>query len=129
MIDEIFDELVLGREDVLGHGFDPAAGQAVMPGRAVGAQRVPARGAPAFRNPALFQNHMADAKIAQMLAQRDPRLARADDDRIYLFHCLSRPFVGARAPDYWRRRGRIFAKPLPNTESASGPVAQNFTVK
>ncbi|MNJ76780.1 hypothetical protein D3C77_741350 [compost metagenome] len=57
-----------------------------MPGGAVGHQRVPAFGAPAFGDALAFQHDVVNAHRAQVLTHRDAGLAGADHQGIGFFH-------------------------------------------
>ena len=82
---EIIGDLVLGDEGV-GGTVEFHAGKAVMPGGAVGDQRIPPLGAPAFGDAAALEHQMRDTGAAQMLAHGDACLAGADDKRVDLVH-------------------------------------------
>ena len=80
---EVIGDLFLGHESV-GGGVELHAGKAVMPGGAVGDQRIPPLGAPAFGDAAALKHQMRDTGPAQMLAHGDACLAGADDKRVDL---------------------------------------------
>ena len=79
--DEVVGDLLLGREAV-GVAVEGEAREPVVPGGSVGHQRVPARRAPALRDPAPLEHDVGHAVAAQVLAHRQPGLAAADDDGV-----------------------------------------------
>ena len=58
---------------------------------------------------------------------RNAGLAATDDDCVYLFHCLSRPFCGA-LPRTGRGDGGEFGENLSRTPSSSGTRRRSFNV-
>ena len=61
------------------------AGKAVVPGRAIGHQRIPAAGAPAFGDAVTFQHQMRHTQFAQVLAHGHTRLTGAHNQRICFY--------------------------------------------
>ena len=61
----------------------------IVPGRAVGDQRIPASAAPGLGNTLLFQHQVGDIQPGQMLAHGDARLPRADHQGIDLGYLFS----------------------------------------
>ena len=98
--DEVVGHLFLGGEGVVVEAGKGQAGEAVVPGRAVGNEAFPAGGAPAFGDTGFFENEMGKAASAEVLAHRNARLTGADDERIHFFHCHAAflPVSGAPAP-------------------------------
>ena len=92
---QVVGDLVLGGE-AIGRAAEFQAGEAVMPGRAIGDQRIPARAAPVLRNAVALQHHMLHTVPAQVLAHGDAGLTGADDQRdgFLLHHCLLACFPG-----------------------------------
>ncbi len=60
------------------------AGEPVVPARTVGDQGVPPHGAPSLGDARALQDDMRDPVSTQVLAHRDPGLARADDEDLDL---------------------------------------------
>ncbi len=56
--------------------------EAIVPGRTVGHERIPAPGPPGFGDPVLLQNQMGNAVFSKVFAQSDPGLATADNQRV-----------------------------------------------
>jgi hypothetical protein len=54
-------------------------------------QRIPALGAPAFRNPMPLQDNVLAAALAQMVAHGQSRLATTNDHRIVLLKQTATP--------------------------------------
>ena len=82
---EIVGNRLLAGKAVGVDALELQVGEAVMPGRTVCNQRIPAFRPPAFRNPVPFDNQMLHALPAQMVAHCDTGLPAADDQRFNLF--------------------------------------------
>ncbi|MNM91050.1 hypothetical protein D3C81_1033380 [compost metagenome] len=82
---EISCHVVLAGEAV-GVDVKCHAREAVVPGRAVGHQRVPAPGAPAFGNAIALQHQVRHAEFAQVLAHGDACLAGTHDQRVCFYY-------------------------------------------
>ncbi|KAG1246787.1 hypothetical protein G6F65_020503 [Rhizopus arrhizus] len=83
---EVLGHAFLGREDIGSDVVELQTGKAVVPGGAVGHQRVPAFGAPAFGDPLAFEHDMRNPHGAEVLAHCDAGLAGADHQRIGFFN-------------------------------------------
>ena len=75
---EVVGHALLGREGFGGDALEFQAGEAVVPGRAVGDQRVPALRTPALGDAAALQHDMRHAHQGQVFAHGDAGLASAD---------------------------------------------------
>ena len=76
---EIIRHLVARSEAVGFDAGDEQVGEAVVPGGAVGVQRVPALRAPAFSDAVAFQDEVRPAALAELGAHHQAGLAAADD--------------------------------------------------
>jgi hypothetical protein len=77
--DEVIGHRFLRREDIGVKLGELGIGEAVMPGRAIGDQAVPAPAPPAFRDPVAFEDEVGNALLLQMGRGGNPRLPAADD--------------------------------------------------
>jgi len=84
---EVVGDPVLRREGVGVQVGELEAGEPVMPGRAVGDQRIPSLRPPPLGDPPAFEDQVRHVVAAQVLARGDPRLSAADDQRLHLFDC------------------------------------------
>ena len=82
---EVIGDALFGCEPIGGDVIEMQAGEAVMPGGAVGDQRIPALGPPAFSDAGALKDKVGDAVAGQMLAGGNAGLTCADDQRINLF--------------------------------------------
>ncbi len=83
--DKIICNLFLGDKGIWAGIRKLHARETVMPGRAIGNQRVPSFGAPAFGDTPPLEDEMRHPALAQMFAHGQPRLAAAYNERVYLF--------------------------------------------
>ena len=96
VVDEVIGDLLL-RDEVVGMGAGKLhPGKAVMPGRAVGDQRVPSLGAPALGDAVPLEHEMRNARLAEMLAHGDARLSGTHHERID--HFRRHPCSPSRTP-------------------------------
>ena len=97
--DEIIGHPVLAGKSIGGDVGEVHARKAVMPGRAIGHQRIPAFRSPAFGNAVPFKNKVRDPVAAQMLAHRDSGLPGAHDQHLGPFDChTSSPCLAMAGP-------------------------------
>ncbi len=75
---EVIGHAFFGREGLGGDAFEGHAGEAVVPGGAVGDEGVPALGAPAFGDAVAFEHDVRHAHQGQVFAHGDAGLACAD---------------------------------------------------
>src|SRR5258708_30341114 len=80
--DEIVRDLLLRREGVGVKVGELEIGETIVPGGAIGNQRIPASRAPALGDTSAFQHEMRHAKLAQMFAHGDAGLTGADYGRV-----------------------------------------------
>ena len=105
--DEVVRDLLLGGEAIGVEARELEAGEPVVPGGPVGDQGIPALRAPALGDPLALEHEVRHAAAAQVLAHRQPGLARADDEDLDLLarhpasnsDCRVGPSVGARRAD------------------------------
>ncbi len=83
--DEVIGNALLVRK-AIGVGGEFEAGKPVMPGWAIGNERVPAFRTPTFGNPATLEDQMRDAGLGQMLAHRHTGLPGADHEHVHFFN-------------------------------------------
>lgn len=79
---EVVGHLLLAGKGIGVQAFELQAGKAVVPGRAVGHQRIPAPGAPGFGDTVAFQHQVRHAQAAQVFAHGHAGLAGAHYKRI-----------------------------------------------
>ena len=86
----VFDQIVCNTlfagEFVGSAAIELKVGKAIVPGRAIGHQRIPAARAPCFGNTVFFKDEVFDAVIAEMFAHGDSGLAASDHKGVYFFN-------------------------------------------
>ena len=89
---QIIGHFLLGRKAV-GAGYGKGLiGKTVVPGRAIGHQRIPAPRSPMFGQACAFDHQVRSATPGQVRAGGDARLSAADDQRFNVFAVHGVPF-------------------------------------
>ena len=83
---EIVRHLVARGEAVGVDAGDEEVGEAIVPSRAIGVQRIPALGTPAFSDAMTFQDEVGPAALAELGAHHQAGLAAADDQGFDFLH-------------------------------------------
>ncbi|MNZ86929.1 hypothetical protein D3C78_1057730 [compost metagenome] len=86
---EVIGDLFLAGKGVRVQALELKSREAVVPGRAVGHQRIPAPRTPGFGDAVALKNQVRDAQSAQVFTHGHAGLTGADDKGIYVsfFNC------------------------------------------
>ena len=116
---EIANDAVACREAVAVAILEFQHGKPVMPGRPVGHEAVPARGAPALCNTVTLDHQMVDPLFRKMRAHRQTGLAATDNDGVHVIRCHDT--APPAWPVRWRATWRVKSQMVPSSASgASG---------
>ena len=78
VVDEVVGNALLPREGIGVHALESETREAIVPRRTVGHERVPTPRTPALGNAIAFEHDVWNPSRAEMLADRDARMATAD---------------------------------------------------
>ncbi|MCY1409681.1 hypothetical protein D9M71_250370 [compost metagenome] len=86
---EVLGNLIFRCKGIGVQAVEGQAREAVVPGRAVGHQRIPTAGAPGFGDTVFLQDQVRHTEPAQVFTHGHAGLTGADNKRVYLyfFHC------------------------------------------